>query len=46
MGWKDALTKDKALRKGANVVDGKVVYQPVAEAFEMDYTPIEEILNI
>lgn len=46
MGWKDALAKDPGLRKGANVVDGKVVYKPVADAFGMDYTPIEEILNI
>ena len=46
MGWKDALAKDPGLRKGANVVDGKVVYQPVADAFGMDYTPIEEFLNI
>ena len=46
MGWKEALTRDLPLRKGANVAEGKVVYKPVAEAFDMDYTPVEEVLNI
>ncbi len=44
MGWKEALAKDEALRKGLNVANGKVVYQPVAETFGMDYTPVEEVL--
>jgi alanine dehydrogenase len=32
------------LRKGLNVVDGKVVYAGVAEAFGLDYEPVETIL--
>lgn len=44
-GWKQALKEDISLQKGANVIDGKIVYKSVADAFEMDYTPIEEVLN-
>ncbi|WP_441000229.1 alanine dehydrogenase [Fodinibius sp. SL11] len=43
-GWKKALKDDQELIKGLNVVDGEIVYKEVAEAFDMDYTPIEEVL--
>lgn len=36
-GWKAALKDDPALLKGLNVVDGKVTYQGVAEAFGMEH---------
>jgi alanine dehydrogenase len=36
-GWKEALRDDPALLKGLNVVDGKVTYRGVAEAFGMVY---------
>ncbi len=36
-GWKQALREDPALLKGLNVVDGKVTYAGVAEAFGMDF---------
>ncbi|MFM2141242.1 MAG: hypothetical protein RLZZ25_1507, partial [Gemmatimonadota bacterium] len=41
-GWKQALREDGALLKGLNVVDGKVTYQGVAEAFGMDYHAPEQ----
>ena len=44
-GWKQALKDDMALRKGANILEGKLVYKAVADAFDMPYTPIEEVLN-
>jgi alanine dehydrogenase len=37
-GWRKACKSDRALALGLNVVDGKVVYQAVAEAFGLDYT--------
>ncbi|TKG94683.1 alanine dehydrogenase [Puteibacter caeruleilacunae] len=43
-GWKQACQDDEALKLGLNVVDGKVVYKGVAEAFDLEYTPVEEIL--
>lgn len=33
LGWRNALAKDKALAKGLNIVDGKIVYEEIAEAF-------------
>ncbi len=33
LGWRNALAKDKNLAKGLNVVDGKIVYEEIAEAF-------------
>src|SRR5437763_6826477 len=38
-GWKKALKENAALRKGLNIVDGKVTYPAVAEAFALPYTP-------
>ena len=43
-GWKQALKENLALAKGANVIDGKIVYKAVADAFNMEYTPLEEVL--
>ena len=34
-GYKKALEENEALRKGLNVIDGSVVYQGVAEAFDL-----------
>jgi alanine dehydrogenase len=36
-GWKRALKESPALLKGLNVIDGKVTYAGVAEAFGMEY---------
>ncbi len=44
-GWKKACSEDKALRKGLNVVDGKVVYKGVAEAFGLTYYDVDEVLR-
>lgn len=43
-GWKKACADNAELRKGLNVVHGKVVYPGVAEAFGLEYTPVESIL--
>jgi alanine dehydrogenase len=36
-GWKAALRDNPALLKGLNVVDGKVTYPGVAEAFGKEF---------
>jgi alanine dehydrogenase len=36
-GWKEAVVADPSLRKGLNVVEGKVVCKPVADIWEMPY---------
>jgi alanine dehydrogenase len=43
-GWKKACTDSVPLRKGLNVVDGKVVYNGVAEAFNLPYHEVETVL--
>ena len=43
-GWKQACIDNKPLRKGLNVVDGKVVYEGVAEAFGLPYVDVQEVL--
>jgi alanine dehydrogenase len=43
-GWKAAARLDKALSRGVNLVQGKVTYKAVAEAFGLDYTPLQEML--
>lgn len=44
-GWKKACSEDKALRKGLNIVKGKVVYKGVAEAFGLPYHEVSEVLR-
>jgi alanine dehydrogenase len=44
-GWKQALKDNAALRKGLNIVDGKVTYPAVAEAFGLPFTPPDSYLN-
>lgn len=42
-GWKKACAENKALELGLNVVNGKIVYKAVADAFDMPYTPLSEL---
>jgi alanine dehydrogenase len=44
-GWKKACKENNELRLGLNVVANKIVYQPVAEAFNLEYTPVDTFLN-
>ncbi|GAB3812992.1 alanine dehydrogenase [Pontibacter rugosus] len=43
-GWKKACAESAELLKGLNVVQGKVVYQGVAEAFGLEFVPAENVL--
>jgi len=43
-GWKKAMQENPEIRAGANVVFGNVTYRGVAEAFDMQYTPINDFL--
>ncbi|MBN8649850.1 MAG: alanine dehydrogenase [Cytophagales bacterium] len=43
-GWKKACKENEDLLKGLNVVQGKVVYKAVADAFNLPYTSVEEVL--
>lgn len=43
-GWKQACKDDEPLRKGLNVVNGKVVYKGVADAFGLPYEEVNSVL--
>lgn len=40
-GWKEAAKRYGEIRTGVNVVDGKITYEAVAQAFDMEYTALE-----
>ena len=43
-GWKKAMKENSEIRAGANVVEGKVTYKGVAEAFGLKHEPINRLL--
>lgn len=43
LGYEEALRSDESLRKGLNVIDGKLVCQPVAESLGLVCTPLETL---
>ncbi|MCB0645850.1 MAG: alanine dehydrogenase [Saprospiraceae bacterium] len=43
-GWKKACEDNRDLREGLNIVNGKIVYQAVAEAFKLRYTQVHDVL--
>ena len=44
-GWQQACRDNMDLRLGLNVVEGKVVYKGVADAFGMELTPVGDMLT-
>ena len=45
LGLDAAVSRDAALAKGVNVLDGRVTYRGVADAFGLTYTPLDQILR-
>jgi len=43
-GWKKACQENSSLAKGLNIMNGKVVYKQVAEAFDLDFTEVESLI--
>jgi alanine dehydrogenase len=43
-GLTAAVTRDRALARGVNVLGGRVTYQAVAEAHGLDFSPLGELL--
>jgi alanine dehydrogenase len=43
-GWKNAAIQNPELVPGLNVISGDIVYKAVAEAFDMDYVPVDKYL--
>lgn len=38
-GWQQACKDDAALRRGLNIVNGKITFKAVADVFGLEYTP-------
>ena len=45
-GLAEAVALDASLARGVNVLYGKVTYEAVAEAHELDYAPLEDVLPL
>jgi len=43
-GWKKACADNEELKKGLNIVNGKVVYKGVSDAFDLEYTDTESVM--
>lgn len=43
-GWRKAIRENPSLEKGVNLIEGKITYKAVAEAFNLAYSPLETIL--
>jgi alanine dehydrogenase len=43
-GWKRAMKENREIKAGANVVKGNVTYKAVADAFGLEYVPIDRML--
>lgn len=43
-GWKRAMRENREILLGANVIHGKVTYKGVSDAFNLTYTPPEQLL--
>jgi alanine dehydrogenase len=45
-GLAEAVARDPALARGVNVVDGRITYAAVAEAHDLDFVPLEDVLPL
>jgi alanine dehydrogenase len=43
MGWEKACDQDASLRKGLNVIKGKIVYKEISDAFDMPYHSLDTL---
>jgi len=45
-GLAEAVDRDRALARGVNVLGGKVTYEAVADAHNLDYAPLADVLPL
>ena len=43
-GWKKALQENREIKRGANVVQGNVTFKSVADALNLKYTPVDDLI--
>jgi len=44
-GWQQVARENEGIKAGINIVNGQITYQGVADAFGMDYVPVDAILE-
>ncbi len=44
-GWQKACAENETLKKGLNIIDGKIVYKAIATAFDFNYTKVDQFLE-
>ncbi len=44
-GWKKAMQENAEIKLGANVIDGQITYDAVADAFDLEYTPVDSLIG-
>ena len=42
-GWKNACKEDESLKLGLNIINGKVVYKAIADAFNLEYSSLNKL---
>src|SRR6266705_5592005 len=45
-GLARTVAEDRSLARGVNVLDGKITYEAVAEAHDLEFTPLEDLLPL
>jgi alanine dehydrogenase len=45
-GLAEAVARDRSLARGVNAVDGRITYEAVAEAHDLDFVPLEDLLPL
>lgn len=43
-GWKAAMRENVEIRRGANVINGKITHKGVSDAFNLDWTAVDSLL--
>jgi alanine dehydrogenase len=43
-GWQKAMRENPEIKLGANMVKGKLTYKGVADAFGLEYVPVDSLL--
>ena len=46
LGLAEAVSRDPALARGVNVLQGRITYEAVAEAHALEYTPLSAVLPL
>jgi alanine dehydrogenase len=46
LGLAHAVARDRSLARGVNVLEGKITYEAVADAHELEFTPLEDVLPL